>query len=160
MINTILFIAIFLTFAYAIYDQFLMNKLKGETKLDVPLKRQATADGAILIGLIVLTIYQGVQHQIEPLTLFLLATCIILSAYSAFIRHPRLLLKEKGFFYGNLYIEYDKIAQLNLADSQTKKGESEKIFVIDLKTGRRLLVRIQHADDLEKVVAFFGGYKK
>ncbi|WP_373817818.1 DUF986 family protein [Glaesserella sp.] len=152
MTNIILFIGIFFCFAFAIYDQMVMDKLKGKTVLTVELKRQAGLDSGILIALIVLIIVQGIQTGIEPLTLYLLGTCIILVVYSAFIRFPRLLLKENGFFFGNIYFTYSKVKQINLADNQ--------ILVMDLNNGRRLLVRIKKQDDVEKVVNFFGGYKK
>ncbi|WP_373766807.1 DUF986 family protein [Glaesserella sp.] len=151
MTNSVLFIGIVLCFAFAIYDQVVMDKLKGQTKLTVPLQRQAGLDSGILIGLIVLSIIQGIQIGIEPLTLYLLVTCIILCVYSAFIRFPRLLLKEQGFFFGNIYFDYSKVKQINLAENN--------ILVIDLNNGRRLLVRIKQQDDVEKVVQFFGGYK-
>lgn len=151
MTNSVLFIGIVLCFAFAIYDQVVMDKLKGQTKLIVSLQRQAGLDSGILIGLIVLSIIQGIQIGIEPLTLYLLVTCIILCVYSAFIRFPRLLLKEQGFFFGNIYFDYSKVKQINLAENN--------ILVIDLNNGRRLLVRIKQQDDVEKVVQFFGGYK-
>ncbi|WGE31961.1 DUF986 family protein [Actinobacillus genomosp. 2] len=34
-----------------------------------------------------------------------------------------------------------------------------QIVVIDLKSGQRLLIRIQTPKDIENVVSFFGGYK-
>ncbi|OOH87217.1 hypothetical protein BMT54_10250 [Pasteurellaceae bacterium 15-036681] len=152
MTNILLSIGILLCLAYAIYDQFIMDKLKGETKLAIRLKQQAKLDTGILIGLIVLIIIQSLQTGIEAITLFLLTSCIILAVYSAFIRFPRLLLKPKGFFFGNIYFDYQRVEQINLAEGQ--------ILVIDLKGGRRLLVRIQQQQDIEKVVNFFGGYKQ
>lgn len=151
MTNTILILGIILFLAYAVYDQVLMNRLNGKTQLAIPLKKQATTDTWVMVGLIVLTIGYGVQNGIEPLTLYLLAVCVLLCLYATFWRSPRLLLKEKGFFFGNIYFDYQKIQQINLAEGQ--------IIVIDLKSGRRLLVRIEQADDVEKVVNFFGGYK-
>lgn len=151
MTNFILFLGIVLGLGFAIYDQIIMPKLKGETRRSVELQRQAGIDVWISIGLIVLTIVQGVQSGIEPFTLFLLAMMIVLFAYLAFFRAPRLLLKASGFFFGNVFFDYAKIKQINLADKQ--------ILVIDLHSGRRLLVRIKHANDVEKVVNFFGGYQ-
>lgn len=151
MTNFILLLGITLCLGYAVYDQLIMPKRKGSTKLAVELQRQAGIDVWISVGLIVLTIAQGIQSGIEPFTLFLLASCIILCIYLAFFRSPRLLLKQDGFFFGNIFFDYQKIQQINLADQQ--------ILVIDLKSGRRLLVRIKHANDVEKVVNFFGGYK-
>lgn len=152
MTNIILLIGIAAVLAFAIYDQVIMPKLKGETKLIVQLQRQVKGDAWILIGLIALTMVYGVQNGIESLTIYLLAFSIILCVYVTFLRSPRLLLKEQGFFFANVFFEYANIHQINLAQSQ--------IIVIDLKSGRRLLVRIQTPEDIEKVVNFFGGYKK
>ncbi|MDE8035529.1 DUF986 family protein [Actinobacillus equuli subsp. equuli] len=152
MTNIILLIGITAVLAFAIYDQVIMPKLKGETKLTVQLQRQVKGDAWILIGLITLTMVYGVQNGIESLTIYLLAFSIILCVYVTFLRSPRLLLKEQGFFFANVFFEYANIHQINLAQSQ--------IIVIDLKSGRRLLVRIQTPEDIEKVVNFFGGYKK
>ncbi|WGE81308.1 DUF986 family protein [Actinobacillus equuli subsp. haemolyticus] len=152
MTNIILLIGIAAVLAFAIYDQVIMPKLKGETKLTVQLQRQVKGDAWILIGLITLTMVYGVQNGIESLTIYLLAFSIILCVYVTFLRSPRLLLKEQGFFFANIFFEYANIHQINLAQSQ--------IIVIDLKSGRRLLVRIQTPEDIEKVVNFFGGYKK
>ncbi|WGE42172.1 DUF986 family protein [Actinobacillus equuli] len=151
MTNIILLIGIAAVLAFAIYDQVIMPKLKGETKLVVQLQRQVKGDAWILIGLIALTMVYGVQNGIESLTIYLLAFSIILCVYVTFLRSPRLLLKEQGFFFANVFFEYANINQINLAQSQ--------IIVIDLKSGRRLLVRIQTPEDIEKVVNFFGGYK-
>lgn len=152
MTNLALIIAIVAVIAFAIYDQVIIPKRKGETKLSVQLQRQVKGDAWILIGLIALSIVYGIQNGIAPLTLYLLVFAIILCFYSAFLRAPRLLLKETGFFFGNIFFEYQNIAQINLAEQQ--------ILVIDLKSGRRLLVRIQDAEDIKKVVNFFGGYKQ
>ncbi|AIZ80261.1 DUF986 family protein [Actinobacillus equuli] len=152
MTNIILLIGIAAVLAFAIYDQVIMPNLKGETKLTVQLQRQVKGDAWILIGLITLTMVYGVQNGIESLTIYLLAFSIILCVYVTFLRSPRLLLKEQGFFFANVFFEYANIHQINLAQSQ--------IIVIDLKSGRRLLVRIQTPEDIEKVVNFFGGYKK
>ncbi|NBI13815.1 DUF986 family protein [[Haemophilus] felis] len=151
MTNIILLLGILLAFAYAIYDQVIMDRHHGKTQLAVVLKRQGGVDMWISIGLIVLTIAQGVQAGIRPLTLFLLVFCILLAVYIAFIRTPRLLLKAHGFFFGNLFFDYQQIRQLNVAEGQ--------ILVIDLHNGRRLLVRIEQAQDLDNVVNFFGDYK-
>lgn len=152
MTNIILLIGIAGVLAFAIYDQVIMPKRKGETKLVVHLQPQVKGDAWILIGLIILTIVHGVQNGIESLTIYLLVFSMILCIYVTFLRSPRLLLKEQGFFFANVFFEYASIHQINLAQSQ--------ILVIDLKSGRRLLVRIQTPEDIEKVVNFFGGYKK
>ncbi|MDU8924000.1 DUF986 family protein [Pasteurellaceae bacterium LIM206] len=153
MINIILLLFIGVFFIYAVYDQFGMDWLKGKTKLKVRLKKQGKTDAIILIILLGLIIYQSFAeiNMMQSFTLFLLATAIILIIYGAFIRSPTLVLKEKGFFFGNLYLEYDKIRQINLAN--------DNIIVIDLKNGRRLLAQLTSQSDTDAVVAFFGGYK-
>lgn len=150
MINILLFIAIVLFFLYLFYDQFVMDWRKGQTKLKVRLKKQAKIDGIIFIGLLILLVFYT-QAQVAPQTFFLLATLMVLTFYSSFLRSPVLLLKPQGFFYGNIYFPYSAIYQLNLAE--------EQILVIDLHRGRRLLARIERLEDVTKTVDFFGGMK-
>lgn len=151
MLNILLFLGILLFLLYGVYDQFGMDALKGKTLLKVKLVKQSKTDSLILIALIVLIIYQSLGG-ISSLTLYLLVSFILLIIYGAFIRSPVLVLKEKGFFFGNLYFEYTAIHQINLAE--------ENILVIDLTRGKRLLVRIVEQQDRERVVQFFGGYKE
>lgn len=149
--NFFLCVGIVLFLLYCLYDQFGMDRLKGKTRLKVKLAKQSKTDALILVAMIALIIYQSLGG-ISSLTLYLLGSLILLTIYGAFIRSPVLLLKEKGFFFGNLYFEYTAIHQLNLAP--------ENILVIDLKQGKRLLVRLLNEQDSEQVVQFFGGYKQ
>lgn len=151
MTNVILLFGILAGFAYAVYDQILMDRLKGKNRLSIELQRQTGIDVWISVGLIILTVMNSLQTGIEPFTLFLLAICIVLCLYLAFFRSPRLLIKEKGFFFGNIFFEYRQIHRINLADNQ--------ILVMDLHNGRRLLVRVKQQSDIEDVVKFFGGYQ-
>ncbi len=109
-----------------------------------------------MIGLIILSISYGVQNQIQPFTLYLLATCIILSVYLTFFRSPRLLLKQHGFFFANVFFNYNKIYQVNIAEGKA----DEKILVIDLHSGRRLLAYVENAEDLQQVVDFLAVIKR
>ncbi|MGY4677163.1 DUF986 family protein [Pasteurella sp. P03HT] len=151
MVNILLIVGIVLFLAYAVYDQIGMQHWKGKTHLKVRLKKQAKKDAIIFIVLILIIIYQT-QSTISSLTLYLLGALILLTVYAAFVREPVLLLKEKGFFFGNVYFPYDKISQINLTDNM--------IFVIDLVTGKRLLAHLLHEEDKVLLVQFFGGYKK
>lgn len=151
MTNTILFLFILLSLLFAVYDQILMDRLKGPTKLTIILKKQKTIDTWLLIGLIILSIGYGVQNQISAFTLYLLSTCIILAVYLAFFRSPRLLLKQNGVFFANIYFNYAKIYQINIAEINT----NEKVLVIDLHGGRRLLAQPENEKDLQSVVNFF-----
>ncbi|MDH2924120.1 uncharacterized membrane protein YobD (UPF0266 family) [Nicoletella semolina] len=160
MINTLLLVAILLTFSYIFYEQFIIIRLKGNVKLNILLQRQSSFEAVIIIGLIIILIYQGfIHHSLSAFSIFLFSISILLTVYIAFIRKPRLILKERGFFIHNLYVEYDKIAQLNLSHTQNKKKLTEHLFVIDLKNGKRLVANIPNLQDAEQVVAFFGGYK-
>lgn len=151
MMNIMLFIGIFFFVLYAIYDQFGMDRLKGKTVLKVKLVRQSKTDSLILIAMLVLIIYQSLGG-ISTLTVYLLISFILLTIYGAFIRSPVLLLKQFGFFFGNIYFEYSRIHQINLAQ--------DNILVIDLTRGKRLLVRLLNEQDREQVIQFFGGYKE
>lgn len=151
MTNTILFLFILLSLLFAVYDQILMDRLKGRTKLTIILKKQKTIDTCLLIGLIILSIGYGIQNQISAFTLYLLSTCVILAVYLAFFRSPRLLLKQEGVFFANIYFNYAKIYQINIAEINT----NEKVLVIDLHGGRRLLAQPENEEDLQSVVNFF-----
>lgn len=148
MIDSILLLIIVSCLLYAFYDQFLINRLNGETRLAVPLKQQGL-DGWILLGLIILTAIQGITDGIESLTLFLLAGCILLALYAALLRQPYWLFKAKGFYLSGLFIDYHKIKAINQAEF---KGSL--VFVIDLNNGKRLFARLKMQNDNEKVIRF------
>ncbi|QQF65258.1 DUF986 family protein [Histophilus somni] len=150
MVNAFLIVGICCFFLYAFYDQFMMDYLKGTTKLKVRLKKRAKIDALIFIVLVAIILYQS-SGQINTTTLYLLAMTILLSLYIAFIRFPVLLLKEQGFFFENIYIDYAKIQQINLLEN--------KILMIDLKNKKRLMISPENTQDIEKIVQFFGGYK-
>lgn len=164
LVNIILIVAIVLFLCYGIYDQMIMDKWHGSTLLEIPLKRQAIADNLIFIALIMGSIFYGLQQKtISSLTLFLLSACILMSAYGALIRRPRLLLKQQGFFFGSFFFNYQSIVSVNLADNTVKNQYTKRLYVehlvvIDLRSGRRLLVRIADKQNIDKLVQFFGGY--
>ncbi|ARU65213.1 hypothetical protein BTV20_07105 [Histophilus somni] len=150
MVNAFLIVGICCFFLYAFYDQFLMDYLKGTTKLKVRLKKRAKIDALIFIVLVTIILYQS-SGQINTTTLYLLAMTILLSLYIAFIRFPVLLLKEQGFFFENIYIDYAKIRQINLLENNT--------LIIELKNKKHLMISPENLQDIEKIVHFFGGYK-
>lgn len=143
----ILLIITLLFFLYAFYDQFIMERLKGQTYLKVRLFRRNKIEGIVIIGLIFIGLYQSSPDEFNKFTIFLLATFIILVIYQFFIRCPVLLLKPKGFFFANLYASYDKINTINISENGFLQ------FV--LNNGRTLPIYIQDIDDVEKVLQFF-----
>lgn len=143
MINILLFIGILLFLCYALYDQVGMDHWQGKTLLKVRLKKRAKMDALIFIALLCLVIYQSLDN-LTPLSFYLLASIILLTIYAAFIRSPVLLLKPNGFFYGNIFIGYAKIHAINVT--------SDNALVIDLNNGKRLIILIEQAQQLPKVL--------
>lgn len=144
--DIILVVFIALLLAYAIYDEFIMNMMKGKTRLQVNLKRKSKIDCAIFVGLIAILIYNNVMAQGAPLTTYLLVGLALIAVYISYIRWPKLLFKNTGFFYANAFIEYNRIKSMNLSE--------DGILVIVLEQ-RKLLIQVSQLDDLEKIYNFF-----
>ena len=129
----ILFIAALL--AFAIYDQFIMPRRNGPTLLAIPLLRRGRIDSVIFVGLIVILIYNNVTHHGALITTWL-------GFYIFWIRVPKIIFKQKGFFFANVWIEYSRIKAMNLSE--------DGVLVMQLEQ-RRLLIRVRNIDDLEKI---------
>lgn len=145
MTDITLIALIALALVYAIYDEFIMDKLKGKTQLRVPLKRTNRLDMLIFIGLVGILIYQNVINHGTILTTYLLISLAFMACYLAYIRRPKLIFKSTGFFYANIFIPYTRIKNMNLSE--------DGILVIDLEK-RRLLIQVTKLDDLEKIYQF------
>lgn len=140
-----LVIVIGLTLLYAIYDEFIMDRLKGKTQLRVMLKRVNRLDALIFIGLVGILIYQNIVNNGTVITTSLLLFLAFMAFYLAYIRHPKLLFKSTGFFYANIFISYNRIQNMNLSE--------DGVLVIDLER-RRLLIKVREINDLEKIYHF------
>ncbi|XTZ40104.1 DUF986 family protein [Salmonella enterica] len=136
----ILFIVALL--AFAIYDEFIMPRRYGQTLLTVPLLRRSRADGAIFVGLLLILIYNNTTHGGSPLTLWLLTALALLGIYLFWIRAPKIIFKQHGFFFANVWIKYQRIKEMNLSE--------DGVLVMQLEQ-RRLLIRVRNIDDLEKI---------
>lgn len=150
MINTLLTLSIIVYFAYAFFEQFGLDHLKGKTRLKVQLKKRTKLDSLIFIALIGIIIWQS-EGQIEPFTLYLLGFLILLSLYTAFFRTPMLVIKNNGFFFENIFVTFDKIDAINLANDYK--------LVFDLKNGKRLIAQLTNQADTDAVVTLLGGYE-
>lgn len=139
----VLFIALFL--AYAIYDELIMERLKGPTLLKVFLQRRNKLDSLIFVGLVAILIYQNIINQGPRLTTTLLMVVAFLSVWLFWIRLPKLLFKPQGFWYANIFIDYNRIKTMNLSE--------DGILVIELES-RRLLIHVRKLDDLETIYQF------
>lgn len=144
--DSVILIFIALMLAYALYDEFGMNLLKGKTLLKVQLKRSNRVDCLIFVGLVAILIYQNVTSQGAPITTYLLISLALIALYISYIRWPKMLFKKQGFFYANAFIDYQRIKAMNLSE--------DGILVIDLEQ-RRLLIQVTQLDDLEKIYKFF-----
>lgn len=140
--DIVLVVFIVALLAYAIYDEFIMPRRHGATLLTVPLLRRGRIDAFIFAGLLVILIYNNVMSQGELLTTWLLCTLALMAMYLFWIRAPKLIFKSHGFFFANVWIEYNRIKEMNLSE--------DGVLVMQLEQ-RRLLIRVKDIDDLEKV---------
>lgn len=128
--------------AYAIYDQFIMPRRNGPTLLAIPLLRRSRVDSVIFIGLIAILIYNNVTSHGAIMTTWLLCALALMGFYIFWIRVPKILFKQGGFFFANVWIEYNRIKEMNLSE--------DGVLVMQLEH-RRLLIRVRNIDDLEKI---------
>ena len=128
--------------AYAIYDEFIMPRRHGETLLALPLLRRGRTDAFIFAGLVVILIYNNVTSHGAILTTWLLCALALMAIYLFWFRSPKLILKKHGFFFANVWIEYNRIKEMNLSE--------DGVLVMQLEQ-RRLLIRVKNIDDLEKI---------
>ncbi|KAA1186381.1 DUF986 family protein [Photorhabdus heterorhabditis] len=136
---------IVLMLAFAIYDEFVVNLLKGKTYLQIKLKRKHKIDALIFIILILIVVYNNIIAHGSRLTTYLLLFTILVTIYIAYIRSPKLLFKSKGFFYANTFISYDRIKTINLSE--------DGILVIGLEN-KNLYISVCQLDDLEMIYKF------
>ncbi|WP_368747397.1 DUF986 family protein [Enterobacter cancerogenus] len=128
--------------AYAIYDEFIMPRRHGETLLALPLLRRGRVDAFIFAGLIVILIYNNVMSHGALLTTWLLCALALMAIYLFWIRTPKIIFKRSGFFFANVWIEYNRIKEMNLSE--------DGVLVMQLEQ-RRLLIRVKNIDDLERI---------
>ncbi len=128
--------------AYAIYDEFIMPRRYGVTLLTVPLLRRSRADSVIFTGLLAILIYNNVTHHGAILTTWLLSMLALVVIYLFWIRAPKIIFKKSGFFFGNIWIEYERIKAMQLSE--------DGVLVVQLEQ-RRLLIRVRNIDDLERI---------
>ncbi|WP_445497587.1 DUF986 family protein [Photorhabdus sp. SF281] len=136
---------IVLMLAFAVYDEFVVNLLKGKTCLQIKLKRKHKIDALIFIILTLIVVYNNITAYGSRLTTYLLLFTILVTIYIAYIRSPKLLFKNNGFFYANTFISYDRIKTINLSE--------DGILVIGLEN-KKLYISVSQLDDLEKIYKF------
>jgi uncharacterized membrane protein YobD (UPF0266 family) len=128
--------------AWAIYDQFIMPRLNGPVLLAIPLLRRGRIDGIIFVGLVAILIYQNVNAHGQLITTWLLCALALMGLYLFWIRTPKIIFKQDGFFFASAWIAWPRIKAMNLSE--------DGVLVMQLEQ-RRLLVRVRNIDDLEKI---------
>ncbi|CAG9298082.1 DUF986 family protein [Celerinatantimonas diazotrophica] len=137
---------IVLMLAYAIYDEFIMPRRRGETLLRVQLLRKTRLDCLIFVALIGILIYQNITTGGTTFTTYLLTTIAFVAIYLAYIRPPKMLFKPEGFFFANAFIAYNRIKTMKLSE--------DGVLVFGLNTGN-IPVELHRIDDLDKITALF-----
>ncbi|WP_275943206.1 DUF986 family protein [Enterobacter roggenkampii] len=125
-----------------IYSTKPMPRRHGETLLSLPLLRRGRVDAFIFVGLIAILIYNNVTSHGALLTTWLLCALALMAIYLFWIRTPKIIFKSHGFFFANVWIEYNRIKEMNLSE--------DGVLVMQLEQ-RRLLIRVKNIDDLEKI---------
>ncbi|EYU13751.1 DUF986 domain-containing protein [Photorhabdus luminescens] len=136
---------IVLMLAFAVYDEFVVNLLKGKTYLQIQLKRKHKIDALIFIILILIVVYNNITTYGSRLTTYLLLFTTLVTIYISYIRSPKLLFKNNGFFYANTFISYNRIKTMNLSE--------DGILVIGLEN-KKLYISVSQIDDLERIYKF------
>ncbi len=142
----ILAILILLMLAYAIYDEFIQPTQKGKTLLKIKLKRKNRVDAVIFIILICIVVYTNVTQNGSLLTTYLLLVNIFMAIYIAFIRSPKLIFKDNGFYFANTFILYNRIKTMNLSE--------DGILIIALEQSK-IHIKVSQLDDLQEIYNFF-----
>ncbi|MFP1815138.1 DUF986 family protein [Lonsdalea quercina] len=143
--DIVIILCIALTLIYAVYDEFLMDRRKGPTRLRILLRRHSHLDAVIYIGLIGILIYKNITGLGTIITTILLFSLLLMVIYLFFIRHPKLLFKQQGFFYENIYIPYARIKNINLSE--------DGVLIISLEK-KALKISVRELNDLERIYNF------
>ncbi|MFP1728536.1 DUF986 family protein [Lonsdalea quercina] len=143
--DIVIILCIALTLIYAVYDEFLMDRRKGPTRLRILLRRHSHLDAVIYTGLIGILIYKNITGLGTIITTILLFSLLLMVIYLFFIRHPKLLFKQQGFFYENIYIPYARIKNINLSE--------DGVLIISLEK-KALKISVRELDDLERIYNF------
>ncbi len=141
--GVVLLIFIAMIAGYLIYESAIIPFLKGDTRLVILLRKRLLGDQIIFAGLLVILYITNYVRGVKGWDNYLLLILTILFIYYVSIRSPKAYFKDKGFYYGLFYTEYDKIKSMRLS----KDG----ILVVDTDR-RRLMLFARQIEDLEKIL--------
>lgn len=143
--DIVLLVFIVLLLGWAVYDEFLLTRFKGKNRLAITLLRRNRIDSTIFVGLVCILIYNNIITNGTTVTTWLLFALALIAIYIAWIRQPKLLFKNEGFFFAGVWILYSRIKEMNLSE--------DGVLVMQLEQ-RRLLIRVKNIDDLERIYKF------
>lgn len=138
----ILAVLIVVMLLWAIYIETVPDRQRGKNLLKVPLLRRSPVDTAIFIALLAILMYNNLTSHGPLLTTWLLCGAALLAIYIGWLRTPWLRFKNGGFFYGPIWISYDRITAMNLSE--------DGVLVIQLEK-QRLLIRVRNIESLEAI---------
>ncbi|MGV3489619.1 MAG: DUF986 family protein [Tuberibacillus sp.] len=141
----ILLVLIVLILGYLIYESLIVSLIKGKTKLVIHLRKRLLVDQLIFAGLLVVLYISNNVRDVKGWDNYLLLILTALFIYYVIIRSPKASFKEKGFFYGIFYTEYDHIKDMRLSE--------DGVLVVDTDR-RRLLLHAKRIEDLESILKF------
>ncbi|QDY42135.1 DUF986 family protein [Candidatus Pantoea soli] len=127
---------------FAIYDDAILPRRRGPTRLRVALRRRHLIDSGIFIVLLLILLWNNIQQHGTPLTTTLLMVLCFMAVWLFWLRSPQLLMKNEGMFFAGVWIDYRRIQSMNLSE--------DGILAMQLEQ-RRLLIAVQQLDDLEKI---------
>jgi uncharacterized membrane protein YobD (UPF0266 family) len=134
-------------FAYILYDDLLVQLLKGKTVLSLRLKKRNYIDQLVLAALLaIIFIANTLKGENNTVMTSVLILLILTLLYNTFIKTPCVRFKSDGFFYGLSYIKYNQVKKVNLSE--------DGILVIDTNR-RRILLYARTIEDLENVLHVF-----
>ena len=127
---------------FAVYDEAILPRRRGPTRLRVTLRRRHKLDSLIFIALLLILLWNNLTHQGPRLTTALLMVLSFLAFWLFWLRKPALLMKNEGLFYAGVWVDYRRIQGMNLSE--------DGILVVQLEQ-RRLLIAVEQLDDLERI---------
>ncbi|MBA4603867.1 DUF986 family protein [Thermoactinomyces mirandus] len=141
--SIVLLIFIVLIAGYLIYESTIIPFLKGKTRLVILLRKRLLGDQLIFAGLLIILYISNYVRGVKGWDNYLLLVLTVLFIFYVFIRSPKAHFKDKGFFYGLFYTEYDKIKDMRLSE--------DGVLVIDTDR-RRLMLFARRIEDLESIL--------
>lgn len=149
-VNTIiLFFLVLFHIIYSFLSPVLKEKRKGKTIFKALLYSQTKRDNFILLILIFLFLY--IDYKAQGVFSFNYQTIIlcvwgVLNFYLIFWGESYLVMKEKGFFYGDFFIPYKRVSNVRLSE----KG----ILMVDLEKNT-ISFNIKDIEDITKIYLIF-----